>query len=288
MNEFYNKLETYLGKIKNIKRISLKCYLINAENKYIVKKKERNTKFIFDYLKSQGVDNVIYPQYVIKYNNDYFEIYSFVKEYDYPESKKVLNLKDALIEIQQKTLIRKRLSKKEYKKLYRLYQTLDIKFKILEMTVRKSEANLYKTDDDWILLSKYHIFLDAKKEMYKLQKMIHKYIDDRIEVDYSIIHNKPSLNHLINHQLISFEDAKLGVVVSDISKFYVLNEFVNIDWKSEIDGWLSIYESEFYKTYFKFLVLYIYMINFNIENNKMTIDSYLLFSTKIKKVLDTF
>ena len=129
------------------------------------------------------------------------------------------------------------------------------------MVIRESEERVKKTDFDWIVLSKYYIFLNAKKIMYQTQRKIHKYIDNHGNAIYSLNHGNLNLNHLLQKKLVSFDSGYIGIFVSDYAKLYVSLDEYEGNWFKEIEGKLNSYENDFYKTYFKFLVLYIYMIN---------------------------
>ena len=54
-------------------------------------------------------------------------------------------------------------------------------------------------------------------------------------VEYSFVHNNPSIDHLLNvrgvNYLTSLDHSKIGISSLDMAKFYVLNEHLDIDYK---------------------------------------------------------
>lgn len=276
-------------KIQKITNKTLKVELSN-NTIFIIKIINKKINKIYEYLKLSDVKNILYPKDYFVIDKTHFFIYQYIEEIYIPLNKKVLNLKDSLFILHQSTLIDKKLSSKEYKYLKRIYEKLDYKFKMLESFVRTSESKPIKEDFEWIVLSKYNIFLNCKDYMYQLQKKIHTSIDNKESVKYALNHGNPDITHIINNNFINFENSRLCIVVSDIAKFYVENSFININWKDTIKEMLIPYEGDFYKNYFKFLVLYIYMINLNINNTYSyeTLNAYIRISEKIKIFINTF
>ncbi len=257
---------------------------------YVVKKTNRKSDKIYQYLNSQNVHNVVYPEKKYVLNNEKYLEFPYYDEIDYPSSKKLLNLKDAIMELHDKTKTMKVIKKRNMRYFYKIYYKLDMKFSLLELYIRECENNVNHNDNDWIILSKYHIYLDCKKELYRLQKKLHNLVDKNTSAYYAVNHFKPDITHLVNNSLISLDHAKIAIVTSDIAKIYVANEYIDIDWFNFVDSWLNNYEGEIYKVYFKFLVLYIFILNVNIDNvNEYTsLNSYVQINNKIKKFLLQF
>ena len=263
--------------------------LLVDSNSYILKEATININSIYVYLKSQNVKSVIYPIDYLEINNRKYFLFKKHYDYNYPNSKKITEMQDILKEIHYKTRIIKKIKKSDIKYLYRIEYKLNYKFSLLEAFIRSIEMKEIKEDFDWIILSKYHYFLDCKQELEKLSVEIYNSIENKKSIEFSIIHGKPSIDHLVDSKLISFENAKLGFFVSDISKFYIENDHINIDWFILIDNWLEK-EEKLYRYYFKFLVLYIYILNLNINylNNYSCLNNYIRISDKIRIFLNNF
>lgn len=253
------------------------------DEEYILKSVNSKCKEVYDFLKSQEVANVNYPVLTLNTKEGLYYIYKSLTKYKYPIYKQIGDFLESLDILHKSTAYEKKLSKKSFKYLYRTYKKLDYKFQLLEMYIRESEVKVDKTDYDWVVLSKYQVFLNVKPMMYDLQKKIHKYVDEEKPVIFSLNHGNPSLDHIINKQLYSFDNAYLGIFISDFAKAYVTLDHINVDWFTLIDELINPYGSNFYKIYFKFLVLYIYIISldFDLTNSNNACNKYIQIARKI-------
>ena len=95
------------------------------------------------------------------------------------------------------------------------------------------------------------------------------------------------MNHFIQKKLISFDNGYTGIFVSDYAKLYVSLDDIEGMWYKEIEDKLNSYGNDFYKLYFKFLVLYIYIINlkFSSFDNHTVLNTYIQITNKINRFL---
>ena len=289
-NDFKEKLEElFKDKIIKIEALTLQVTLLSFETgKYIVKKVNVKTKNIYDFLASQKVENVLYPLKQFMYDNELFFIYKYIQDYEYPNEKKIFDLINTTYELHQKTGFTVRLNDSNFKYFYRIYKNLDRIFQTLEMLVRECETRSKKTDFDWMILSKYYIFISAKKIMYQLQRKIHKYLDNHGNAVYALNHGNLNLNHFLQKKLVSFDNGFTGIFVSDYAKLYVALDDLEGAWFKEIEGKIDSYSNDFYKTYFKFLVMYLYVINLRLSSfdEHTVINTYLQIAIKINRFLN--
>ena len=288
-NELILKIEdSFKEKIIKTEAITYEVTLLSFQTgKVIVKRVSNKVKNTYDYLASQECNMVLYPIKQFVLNGEVFFLYKYMPKYDYPDNKKIYELLDAMSSLHQKTGFVVRLNDDEFKYFYRIYKQLDRIFQTLEMLVRESESKPNKTDNDWILLSKYKTFMKLKNLMYQIQRKIHKYVDSKGSVIYALNHGNLCINHIIRKKLISFDKSYIGIFVSDYAKLYVSIDDIEGEWFKEFDKKLSEYNNDFYKLYFKFLVLYIYLINvkFSDINNFGVINSYNQIENKINRFL---
>lgn len=288
-NEFKEKVEEIFNKkITKIEALTFQVTLLSFNNvKYIIKKVNIKTKNIYDFLASQKVSNVMFPIKQFIFENELYFAYNFINDYDYPKEKKIYDLINVVHELHQKTGFTVRLNDSNFKYFYRIYKNLDRIFQTLEMLVRECETSQNKSDFEWIILSKYYIFLSTKKIMYQIQKKIHKYLDNHGNVTYALNHGNLNLNHFLQKKLVSFDNGYTGIFVSDFAKLYVSLDDIDGTWFKEIEGKINSYENDFFKMYFKFLVLYIYIINLRISSfDKHTIlNTYIQIASKINHFL---
>lgn len=272
--------------------------MTNDQN-YLLKKCNEPTKRIFNFLQNVGVDNIIYPEYqkgTISVSTFQDEEYYITPYYDtsiiVPE-KQALDLFNELLHLHSKTSFPKKLSQKSSRsKIDEISKQLDYKFILIEEYIRSLETK--KIDEQsYNILSNYHYILDAKNELIRLQKRIILYIKDEEGVNYSFNHNNPKLDHLIKvkgyNYLVSVEKGKFGIESLDFAKFYIENEYLNIDFKKLITDVLWQYESQFYYDYFRYLVLLIYIKKLSITNSLfVNIRSFNKTALSIEKYFKTF
>lgn len=291
----------YKFDICEIKKLSKKSYLIKDQDniEYFVKKTFSYTSQKFIALKDFGINNIIYPinniknQLVSNLGFDNFYVTPFKKTSTLINDIQVLNMYKELKELHNVTNVRKQLSQEKLRpKFEEITRQLDYKFSLIEEFVRSVETkNL--TIFSMPILSNYRYILDAKKELVRLQKLLIVQIKDKISVDYSIVHNNPKLDHLINFHnsryLTSIDNSKLGLSSLDMAKLYIETEELNIDFKTYIVDYYYNYEKSFYYDYFRFLILYIYIKRLKINNlDYVSAENFISTANSIKKYFEIF
>lgn len=297
-----NKLvEYYEFEITQIKPLSKKGFYIktNLDTEFFLKQSPINTDDKFHFLMSQGIDNVLYPEqnglkkYVTKHDYDSFYITKYYQVPRIIEDIKAENMLNALNHVHQQSIIKRQLSTRLARpKFEEITKQLDYKFKLIESYIRTIE----RSDIDPFsmpVLANYQHILDAKKEMVRLQKRIISSIKAREKVNYVYVHNRPTLDHIINvkgiNYLTSIENGKIGINSLDIAKFYVENEFLNLDFHQLIVIEYFNGENSFYYDYFRFLVLFIYIKKLVIVNEKyVTTQSMITVTKGIKRYFTDF
>lgn len=274
-------------------------YQDDAKTDYFLKLSPYNSLEKFYFLESQGIDNIIYPklnrnkEFITRGVKQSYYITEYYKTTDIIKEAKAKNMINELKNLHQKSSIKRQLSARLARpKFEEITKQLDYKFKAIENYVRSVESknlNIFSMP----VLSNYQYILDAKKELIMLQKRLISFIKAKEKVDYVYVHNRPSLDHLINvkgvNYLISVENGKIGISSLDLAKFYVNNEDLNIDYYDLIfDGYFSD-QNDFNYDYFRFLVLYIYIKKIVLSTEEyMTCQSFINISNSIKKYFNTF
>lgn len=156
------------------------------------------------------------------------------------------------------------------------------RFNMLEMKIRNIELNPVKNDLSWIYLSKYHIMLDVKFEIYKMIKRL-KMITDDIEV--GVNHGFPSQVHYFNNNFISYKYLKEGVIENDIYRAYLDFDSLEINHLEIIDKYL---DEKYSKKYFKLMVLFSYLLMCDIEPNYTCASKYIKLTNKISRFMYQF
>lgn len=289
-DDLVNKVEESFGnKVIKIEALTDSVTLLYfSDQKVVLKRVNMKVKNIYNFIASQNVKNVVYPIKQFIFEKNIYFIYTYINNFEYPIEKKIIDLINNLGELQSKTSFTVKLNDNNFKFFYRIYKNLDRIFQTLEMLIRESELKEQKTDYDWIILSKYHVFIKCKKIMYEVQKKIHKYVSNHASCIYCLNHGNLNLNHFIGGKMLSFDNGYIGIFVSDYAKLYLSLDEFDGEWFKIIEEKIKSYNNDFYLLYFKFLVLYIYMINirFTSFDETIVLTTYLQIVNKINSFLN--
>lgn len=294
-------IEYYEIPLEYIKKISSKSYKYKDETskEYFLKVSPFNSSEKFKFLESLGVDNILYPylnkenEYITKQKVDSFYLMDYYKHVNLIDEVKAQNMIKELNKLHQSTIIKRQLSTRLARpKFEEITKELDYKFKILENYVRSVEyenLNVFSMP----ILGNYQYILDAKKELIMLQKRIINFVKAKEKVEYVYIHNRPSLDHILNikgvNYLISAENGKIGINSLDLAKFYLENEDLEINFEDLIVKNIFNTDSNFNYDYFRFLILYILIKKIIISNEKyLTAQSFINVSESIRKYFSRF
>lgn len=278
------------------KSFRLKC---KEGSHYFLKKTNLFAQDKYNFLFSQGIDNVLYPlknrngEFVSNGHNNPFYVMQYLNNDSIIDEIKAVNLSDELIDLHYKTYFKRQLSVSFSRtKMEEIYEYLQYKFAVLELFVRTIESRPF---DEYsiTILKNYQYILDAKKIMGRLHKKLISDIKDKKSVYYSFVHNNPKVNHLLylngDHFLTSIENAKVGISSLDMAKFYIETEDLNIDSKEIIKTYLDKYEDNFYFDYFCFLVLLYYIKGIVIiDKDYVSSQSFIYTSGAIKRFIRIF
>lgn len=286
--------------------ITSKSFKVLSKNneKYIIKKSKEKVKNKYMFLKNEGIDNIIYPLFNNSnlllnrltnnpYCDDCFYVLPYYEDKNVLNEKKANDLLNELIILHNKTKFYRKLSiVKSKDKVEQMISFLDYQFSSLEAYIRTIEASKY--DEFSIpILKNYQYILKAKEIMFSKNKKIVKAIKEQKSVMFCFLHNNPKLDHLINYNgnkyLISIDNGVIGIPSLDIAKFYIENEDIYFDISVPINNYLETLEDEFYKDYFVFIVLFMYMKCLIIDTKGyISTQSFIFVANSIKKFTDSF
>ena len=294
-------VEYYEIPLEYITKLGSKSFKYQDESnrEYFLKVSPFNASEKFKFLEGLGVDNIIYPhlnienEYLTRQKGKAFYLTDFYKQNNLIDEVKAQNMLIELQKLHNSSIIKRQLSTRLARpKFEEITKELDYKFKIIENYVRSVEyesLNIFSMP----ILGNYQFILDAKKELVMLQKRIINFIKAKEKVEYVYVHNRPSLDHLLNikgvNYLVSTENGKIGISSLDLAKFYLENEDLEIDFNALIVEDIFKNQSPFYYDYFRFLVLYILIKKIVISSEMyLTAQSFINISNSIKKYFSTF
>ena len=293
--------EKYNIKVHDIERLTNKSYKIvcDTKNCFFIKQVPKIVESKYVFLSNQGVNNVLYPilnndrKYITDFNDKNFYVNDYIENIVSKEESRAYNMFNALNRLHSSTTIKKQLSTTNSRpKIEEITKQLDYKFVLIEQYIRGLET---KPIDKYsmMVLEKYHIILNAKKELVTLQKKIILSIKDKNSVEYSFVHNNPKNDHLIMKNgyqyLTSITKGKIGISSLDMAKFYIENSDIDLDYKEIIFKDYYSQKNSFYYDYFRFLVLFIYIksIHFS-QNDIINKENFVIICNKIEKFMTDF
>lgn len=293
--------EKYNIKVHDIERLTEKSYKIvcDTRNCYFIKQVPKIVESKYIFLSNQGVNNVLYPilnndrKYITDFNDKNFYVNDYIENIVSKEESRAYNMFNALDRLHSSTTIKKQLSTTNSRpKIEEITKQLDYKFVLIEQYIRGLETKPIDKDS-MLVLEKYHIILNAKKELVTLQKKIILSIKDKNSVEYSFVHNNPKNDHLIMKNgyqyLTSITNGKIGVSSLDMAKFYIENSELNLDYKEIIFKDYYSQKNNFYYDYFRFLVLFIYIKSIHfLQNDIFNKEQFVRICIKIEKFMTDF
>ena len=293
--------EKYNIKVHDIERLTDKSYKIvcDTRNCYFIKQVPKIVESKYIFLSNQGVNNVLYPilnndrKYITDFNDKNFYVNDYIENIVSKEESRAYNMFNALDRLHSSTTIKKQLSTTNSRpKIEEITKQLDYKFVLIEQYIRGLETKPIDKDS-MMVLEKYHIILNAKKELVTLQKKIILSIKDKNSVEYSFVHNNPKNDHLIMKNgyqyLTSITNGKIGVSSLDMAKFYIENSELNLDYKEIIFKDYYSQKNNFYYDYFRFLVLFIYIKSIHfLQNDIFNKEQFVRICIKIEKFMTDF
>ncbi len=281
MDVINNIYQNYQIKIDKNVPLTNKTYKIVCDNNncFFIKKVNHDLEEKYNLLASRGVSEIIYPypnkdkKYLSQNNNINYYISDYIENGQLIENQIGFQLFNVLDHLHQMTTIDRQLSVDDAKpKFEEITSQLDYKFKLIENYIRFLET---KSIDkySYIVLENYHILIEAKNEMIRLQKKIISAIKNKESVEYVFVHNNPKIEHLIMNKginyLTSIDHGKIGINGLDLAKFYVENNNLKLDFKKLIFEDKYSHKSEFYYDYFCFLVIFIYLKRIKFTNDNI-------------------
>lgn len=293
--------EKYNINIKNIEQLTDKSYKIvcDSHNCYFIKQVPKIVESKYTFLANQGVSNILYPilnnerKYITDFNDKNFYVNDYIDNIVTKEESRAYNMFNSLDKLHSSTSIKKQLSVNSSRpKIEEITKQLDYKFIVIEQYIRSLET---KPIDRYsmMVLEKYHIILNAKKELVNLEKKIIMSIKDKDSVEFSFVHNNPKNEHLIikngYQYLTSITKGKIGISSLDVAKFYIENSDIDLDYKEIIFKDYYSQKNSFYYDYFRFLVLFIYIKSIHFSQNEIiNKENFVIICNKIEKFMTDF
>jgi hypothetical protein len=273
-NEFIDHLrQVYPIKIDKVIRYKTVYQVVSGDKRYILKRvKNKNLINNYNYLLAQKFQHMIIPVYTIdgkfttQFNNYSYYLTPFIENINYPLDKRLIDYIGLLSKLHKTTNIKRKFKKDQFKRIYRKQMRhLNNRFMILDEFVQECETSSQKSLFMWHYLMQYSDMMFIKRTLLEIQKKIDEALETIDQFNYSLIHNSPSIDHLIvtneKNYLISFDQSMISLKIYDYIKLFIEYCEYPVDWLGLIQS-EEITNFEFY--YFVFCVIYYIIMNIDV------------------------
>ena len=240
-----NKELRELFKKNNIitKKITLKNNIrivSDGTNKYVIKKRYKDLKKLYEYLKTRNFN--YYPKIIYQTNN--YDIYEYINNIEISEEEKSIDLIKLVSILHSKTTFYKEIDDNTYKELYEnINNHLDYLYHYYDDIANTIEQDEYMSPSNYFFIR--NITLIFKSISYA-KKQINKWysiIEEKKKIRLVNIHNNLKLdNYLLSDKpyLISWQFSKKDLPIYDLLNLYKY-------YYKELDfcNLIKIYESNY-------------------------------------------
>lgn len=217
INELLKKYNIHPRKYKKNKKIT---YIETDNEKYIIKKRNKENKYIYDYLKSRNFD---YMPKIINENEDY-EITTYIEEYNIPREQKIIDLINLVSLLHNKTTHFKEITEDDYKEIYEdINNNIEHLHSYYEDLITLIETKEYMSPCEYLIARNITKIFErlyfSKKELDNWYDLVKEKTKQRLVV----LHNNLELEHFLTNEkkyLISWDKSKIGMPLFDIYKLY--------------------------------------------------------------------
>lgn len=265
----------------SISSLTERTWIASTSNEsYIIKNVSIIEYSNYQKLKGQNLP-FLKPIEIKKMNNHIFFLYEYRNDYSsiYDKYEGMLDTVYTIVKKTEKEIPVPKMAEFKFKKIAIIAND---RFTSLEIKIRQIEMSPIKNDMSWIYLSKYHIVLDTKLEIYKLLKRF-KGFNSSIKV--SVNHGNPQESHYINNHFIGYKYVREGSPVNDYYKIYIDMDNLDINHKKIFEKYIT---DDISKRYFKLMVLYTYVLMLDIDYTYEALTRFLNITNKIVRFLHQF
>lgn len=217
INEILKKYDLHPRKYKKNKNTT---YIETEYERYIIKKKNTNNKYIYEYLKSRNFDYI--PK--ILNENEEYEITEYIEDFNIPKEQKIIDLINLVSLLHNKTTHFKEITEDDYKEIYEdINNNIEHLKSYYEDLITMIETKVYMSPCEYLIARNitkiFETLYFSKKELDSWYDLVKEKTKQRLVV----LHNNLELEHFIENKkkyLISWDKSKIGMPLFDIYKLY--------------------------------------------------------------------
>ncbi|HHW69491.1 MAG TPA: hypothetical protein GX747_04055 [Tenericutes bacterium] len=191
----------------------------SKEKRYVLKPKEKDNEYIYEYLKSRNFD-----YYPIIINDREYEITEYIDEVDMPEEQKLSDMIDLVSLLHNKTTHFKEIDLADYKEIYEdIQNNIEYLKSYYTDIITLIESKVYMSPSEYLLarnISKIFGAIEFSKD--QIDKW-YELVSDKRKQRQVVLHNNLDLSHFIRGSspyLINWSKSRIGTPIFDIYKLY--------------------------------------------------------------------
>lgn len=238
INEILKKYELKPRKYTKEKNVT---FIETEAGKYAVKEKNRDNKYILDYLKSRNFD---YLPPFLNNQEDKYEITRYIEGYSIPNEQRIIDLIDLVCLLHNKTTHYKEVTEDDYKEIYEdINNNIEHLYSYYNDLITIIESKVYMSPCEYLIARNitkiFETLYFSKKELDNWYQLVKEKRKQRLVV----LHNNLELDHFISNDkkyLISWDKSKIGIPIFDIYKLYKKHAL-----EFEFSELLKIYEKNY-------------------------------------------
>ena len=245
--------------------ISGKSKIIDtSEGKFVLKKKNKDIKSLYDYLNSRSFNS--FPELVDELDDEY--VYKALSEPSVPIEQKSTDMARLLANLHTKTAYFKDVSQDKIKEIYE-----NIVSNILHIdSYYETLFNNLEIKD--VLLPSELVLLEGRSKMKSLMEFLsneaetwYKLVSDKTKERVVYCHNNLSIDHYINNSFISWDNYTVDTPVLDLINLYH-NDFGKYNYSNFLDKYLKLFDLLDEEKHLLFLMIS-FPIPLNMGSNEM-------------------
>ena len=218
--------------------ITLKGTVKIINNKYVIKKKKKELKEIFDYLQSRSFN--YFPKILKEENNNIY--YEYIKDINEPREQKIIDLIILLSILHHETEIYKEIDTDYYKEIYeKINNQIDETYKYYNNLMDNIDKKIYPSPSEYLLAKNISIVYNAlnysKNNIYNWYNLV----KENKQIKLATIHNNLDISHYIKNEkpyFISWDKTKIDMPIYDLIKLYK-NNYLEFDFVDIIKIYLK-------------------------------------------------
>lgn len=272
------------------KKITLtgKSKIVDTESgKYVVKKKNKDIRSLYDYLSIRSFNN--YPSLIDEYDDNY--VYEYLKDGIVPINQKCVDMANLLSSLHYKTAYYEKTIVDDIKSIYELLLDNIVYFKNYNEEVFK------KCEDEVYMSPSYYLLIRNRTRINGLISFLEKELeawyklaidDDKERVVYC--HNNLTIDHFIDGKekyFISWDNYTVDSPVLDLINLYK-NDFNKYDFNVFLDTYLKGFSLNETEKKLLFLVISIpNVVYFESDemNNTINVGKFIDYIDKTEKLI---